>query len=62
MNKMKLTAELLPILTEVRPDISMMSYAAESDAVIVFFKDGSILRIPTPGSGFDLIKAVVNAL
>lgn len=63
-NKTRAVASLLGTLslTDEGKNLSNMMYVEDQNCVTAFFRDSSIMRIPTSGDGLDLIYDVVKAL
>lgn len=63
-NKTRAVASLLGTLslTDEGKKLSNMMYVEDQNCVTAFFRDSSIMRIPTSGDGLDLIYEVVKAL
>lgn len=63
-NKTRAVASLLGTLslTDEGKKLSNMMYVEDQNCVTAFFRDSSIMRIPTSGDGLDLIYDVVKAL
>ena len=61
-NKTQIVASLLGLLTRTDEGKKLGNMMYIEGCVTAFFRDSSIMRIPTSGDGLDLIYDVVKAL